>query len=115
MALRPHSILSEATEPGRNAIQPKLHPTSSTGTDVPPVQVDGKNAAAGKMAPNTAPLKGKKLTCLRYLFACQSFSSELPEIGGCGAAVPGVTRVTKPTFLPCCGQLAGPKQLHWYF
>ncbi|KAL7401588.1 hypothetical protein ABVT39_001804 [Epinephelus coioides] len=45
-----------------NCVQPKLHPTTSTGTDVSSVQVDGKNAAAGKMAPNTAPLKGEDLT-----------------------------------------------------
>lgn len=43
----------------QNSIQPPQQELTSTL-----VQVDGKNAAAGKMAPNTAPMKGEKLTIL---------------------------------------------------
>lgn len=59
----------DRAEQRSNRVQPNLHPASSTGTDVSSVQVDGKNAAAGKMAPNTAPLKGEKLTFFFFFYS----------------------------------------------
>lgn len=101
---------SDPAEQKSNRVQPNLHPASSTGTDVSSVQVDGKNAAAGKMAPNTAPLKGEKLTFLTvnvrvvkfYPLAAWNRRLRLRSMRPFPAR-------QKPAFLPCCGQLAGPE------
>lgn len=70
-----------------SSVQPKLR-LSAQQELTSPLCNWTENAAAGKMAPNTAPLKGEKQTFKPCFYAQKSFSFEL---SGCSRGFPAVS------------------------
>lgn len=104
------SLLSSfmfGTAPTRQAVVNR--PTTSTGTDVLLWKWTEKTAAAGKMASDAAPLKGKELCFYSSCLPVKVLSCSCVKSLVASTYYPAFFRVTKPAFLPVVGKLAK----HW--